>query len=424
MSSGLIKIPSQNSYVKERVFDIECMHRSRRPFEDYQSIARINHIRSSPTTSISILPSRKINLKYSNYSPSLESEQSDYTETAPYTILSSSPEESSEGLSNSLSSEFSQASGHYVIKTATGQKKRLYLDTDTPLDISKFQYYNRESFNTGVMNLVQQEPDKPIGGNRTLPSTLPYLSMTSASHLKPPKIEVHTPSGPSRTSLESSKPVSRSQPKFHDPFRDKYSIKTNAAPGTLSYGKEFHMNEKSSKLLLGEAKSINKGSTSTSSPLQGRFDKPDTITNSQTKVSPETNDESSSKFNEGSTPVPMPALEKFPLSNSNVPLTSISEVDTDIVPIQETTAPLESALQVDEISLPNPSQVLAVATPELSTYKKGKNTLRQGYRMTRRVLMRKGVLKILVGRKLAGPAKDLIKKSSEGVDILEDALVL
>ncbi|POS86807.1 hypothetical protein EPUL_001259 [Erysiphe pulchra] len=399
------------------------MHHSRRSSEENQNIARINYVRSSPTTSLSLLPSRKINSKYSDHSTSLDSERSDYIETAPYTILSSSPEESSEGLSNSLGSEFSQASWHYVINAPAGQKNRLYLDTDTPLSISKFQYYNRESFNTGVMNLVQQEPDRPIGGNRPLQSTLPYLSMTSASHLKPPRKEVYTPSGSSRMSTES---VSKSQSKFHDPFRDKYSIKTTAAPGTLSYGREFHMNEKSSKLSLCEANSMKKESEPTSSPIPVILHKPandpDAITNSQAMTSQETNDESSTKFNEGSSPVPV--LETFPLSTSNAPLTSISEVFTEIVPTQETTAPLESAIPVNEISLPIAPQVLAVATQELPNGKKGKKTLRKGYRMTRRVFMRKGILKILVGRKLAGPAKDLIKKSSEGVEIMEETLVL
>lgn len=381
---------------------------------------------SSSTTSLSHLPSRKINSKHINNSSSLESERSDYIETAPYTILSSSPEELSEDLSESIRSEFSQAGWHDVINAAAGQRKRLYLDTDTPLGISKIQYYNRESFNTGLMSLVQQEPDKPIGGNRTLPSALPYLNMTSASHLKPPRIEVLAPSGSSRLSPEPSKPISRPQSKFHDPFRDKYSIKTTAAPGTLSYGREFHINEKSSQTSLGKANSTDKVSIPTSSPMPEKLDKPannpDITTNSQGMASQETNDESLTEFNEGSTPVPV--LEELPLSNSNAPLTSISEVFTDIVPVQGTITPLASAIPVDEISLPIAPQVLAVASPDLSHPRKSKKSFKQAYRMTRRIIMRKGILKILVGRELAGPAKDLIKKSSEGIDVMEEALIL
>ncbi|EPQ62126.1 BgtAc-30463 [Blumeria graminis f. sp. tritici] len=48
----------------------------------------------------------------------------------------------------------------------------------------------------------------------------------------------------------------------------------------------------------------------------------------------------------------------------------------------------------------------------------GKKTLRRGYRMTRRALMRKQVLTLLVGRELAGPAKELIKRSIDTNNIV------
>ncbi|CCU78873.1 unnamed protein product [Blumeria hordei] len=56
--------------------------------------------------------------------------------------------------------------------------------------------------------------------------------------------------------------------------------------------------------------------------------------------------------------------------------------------------------------------------PTNTTIGTGKKTLRKGYRMTRRALMRKQVLTLLVGRELAGPAKELIKRSIDTNNIV------
>ncbi|KHJ32763.1 hypothetical protein EV44_g1303 [Erysiphe necator] len=251
--------------------------------------------------------------------------------------------------------------------------------------------------------------------------------MASIGQAQLPRIEVYSPSGSSKMSQESSRLVSRSKSKFNDPFRDKYSIKASAAQGTLSYGREIQMNETSSQPSLigtGEAAYRNKGITSKSSSsleIQDRLAKNlDKTEDSEIIADQGTNEELSSKIDEVTNLLPVPGI--LLLSSNNPTLTSISEAPNNIVPIHDTNVPLEPAFSDNGIGCPVAPEIPALAIQKSSNSKKGKKTLKQGYRMTRRAIMRKGVLQILVGRELAGPAKEIIKRSCEGPAEMENTL--
>ncbi|RKF80107.1 hypothetical protein GcM3_048022b [Golovinomyces cichoracearum] len=105
-----------------------------------------------------------------------------------------------------------------------------------------------------------------------------------------------------------------------------------------------------------------------------------------------------------------PKFTTIPLENNSEVLNSISEVPHDHGPNKQAGYVSASTNPVDVKSFSTEPDIPPSVETNLG---KGKKSIRKWYRMTRRALMRKQVLRILVGRDLAESAKESIKQSSK-----------
>jgi hypothetical protein len=423
-------------------------------------------------------------------SPSLEAKQVDQmapskmaifegeTILGPHTRLPNLPE----GLSGDIGgnvAEFSLRSrlAREVDSTADGSEE-LPPILDTPTGYARFGFISRESFNTAVQDLVQENPDTPIGGDGAAPMkrspNIGTLAMNgSRAYLDAPKIEISSPTN--MLEYKDEKMALRSQPNFSDPFQDQ--CKSTVRPQTSA----------SSPMMLSAPQSPracranNQTSLSLDGPGGGGTDVRDfaqqpnfppppnccisprsLISDNYVFASP-TIDTTTSKENLPGLLVsvvePLPIMiEDLGTANRKVPKpTGISAgpvpdkaTSTGAPGIEDASVIMEEVslrglntialphvpVVIEEMNIkrpngPNP-QVPTVGIPRDATgqlhppctpprrARKRRTLIGTGqrvYRKGRRVMLTKPVLAVLVGRQLSGPAAEALKLISKGTPL-------
>ncbi|TQS36169.1 hypothetical protein Golomagni_03386 [Golovinomyces magnicellulatus] len=236
------------------------------------------------------------------------------------------------------------------------------------------------------------------------------------------------------------KSASINQTTFRDPFRDNRTGDQSpatlaAAPVTAIPRKKMQMNEKSPHVSHDGSGGLNNGNKNFTIPRGTKLQDLGTIPVNGLSIREHENStknltkkrkfdvkpaqEVSCESNDHKKASKSPKFSTTPLVNNTDVLNSISEVPHDLEPSKQAGYIPASTNPVDVKSLSTEHDI----PPSVETNPgKGKKSIRKWYRMTRRALMRKQVLEILVGRDLAGPAKESIKKSSKNSKVDRKAL--
>jgi hypothetical protein len=363
-----------------------------------------------------------------------------------------------------------------------GQDEERYDDLpplpDSPLAIAKFGFISRESFNTSVRGLVQEEPDSPIGGYWAAPMQsrvhpgrvdLGRENLDGARHsgILLPQIEITSPA----TSLRSEEGPIR-QPlvphsTFSDPFvnaikKDKQiqqssdlsdsdvldSVYTTAIvtaqdtpvrrentdmshDGARASNAENNNENESNLPLLDCCISPTDRTDSEAVEVYDLNGMPRAGSKSYVSQAPFGTSRSGNLPNTGyglSGDVPItrtgvgrtdfanrPGFKAPTLNASGLPNPDISD-SNGTIPVPAVNVHGVSALPLDTTgSFPAPE------LPEKAGKRqKAANKGKRGIRKCRRVVMRRPFLVLLLGRQLAGPTKDALKLISKGVPVQPD----
>ena len=96
---------------------------------------------------------------------------------------------------------------------------------DTPLGLSKFGLLSQESFDKAIRDLIQEEPDFPIGGHKAAPMKRSFnvgslaikAADNSREYMDTPRIEISSPKATDCAEFSITKPL-KDRSNFSEPF--------------------------------------------------------------------------------------------------------------------------------------------------------------------------------------------------------------
>ncbi|CAG8975486.1 hypothetical protein HYALB_00004805 [Hymenoscyphus albidus] len=268
----------------------------------------------------------------------------------------------------------------------------------TPLEFAQFPYSRKGSFDTSMMTLIQTHPDTPIGGYEAAPMAIIYpvssrRVVDERRRYETPRIEISPPE-------TTYNPGRREQLRSSSSSSYEYQTYEALVDGNISHSQ-------SSQSSSGNTYCCSLGKQEKPVPPIDRRDScfaAECPTHVEKWISDVDNNGP-----------PIPATD----GANTPPLTSAS--DPPITAIHHDTTPPTAPLPIPvetpaapEPELPEPSKVdQATAKAKKALAKKRK--AKQGLRKFRKVIFRKTVLKVVLGRQLAQPTADLLKLVAEGV---------
>lgn len=400
----------------------------------------------------------------------------------PYAQLPTPPEGSGEDIGLDINPHF-PPDPLSIDCSVCGQDEERYNDLpplpDSPLAIAKFGYISRESFNTNVKGLVQEEPDSPIGGYWAAPMNSRTGSGTTglgrenldgarSSAIKLPQIEVTSPaisscsdevlirqpliprspfSDPFISAIKKNKPIRRSTDlPGSDAEESVYTTALVTAQDTPVRRENTDMSHDGAR--ASNAENSNEHNSS-NQPLPDCCVSPTDRNGSEDIAVYDLNGlpRAGSKSYVSQAPFGISRSGNLPNTgyglSGNVPVTGTGVDRTDFANRRGFEAPTRNGpgLLNPDIKDPNGSiRIPAGNVPGVSGLpvdvtgtlpaptlpnKFGKrqkvaNKGKGGIRKCRRVVMRKPFLVLILGRQLAGPTKDALKLISKGVPVQPD----
>ncbi|KAE8441344.1 hypothetical protein EG329_005493 [Mollisiaceae sp. DMI_Dod_QoI] len=324
---------------------------------------------------------------------------------------------------------------------------------DSPLAIAKFGFISHESFNTSVRGLIQEEPDFPIGGYPAAPMSLANLDGPGGSNVrKLPRLEITSPqSGPCCDIVSERQPlIPRSR--FSDPFSENLKKDKHARQATDPYNSpgardsgyttvmvtalETPVRRENTNISHDGAPESDVENVEPGAPLPECCMSPRSIQSENIVTYSLNGPEGVGKANVSqahfgtSRPGNVPdiglgkaaldgtgfqapgGLDASNLGPSGIPNLDIGEPAAGL----SGAVPTVAGVPADATGhLPAPGEPKRVGKRRRAV-NKGKRAVRKG----RWVVLRKPVLAVIVGRRLAGPTKEAIKLISQGVPVEPD----
>jgi hypothetical protein len=333
---------------------------------------------------------------------------------------------------------------------------------DTPSGYARFGFISRESFNTAVQDLVQQSPDTPIGGDGAALMKRSFnvgmlATNGSSTYLDTPQFEISSP--PNVLEYDGEKKALRTRSNFSDPFQESYEPEARIHTGPSSppmftapqSPKADRANIRTSFSLDGPGRG---GMEIRDFAQQPDFPQvsdvpplPDCCISPRSQVSDgyifasSNPDARVAKENLRGVPISVvsPAPVQMDQAMSTVPPNAqgvsviVEEVGSSGL---DATTLLQAPVVSDEVKTQGPKApnvnlpqvapvgILTDATGKLQPpgtpprrVPKRKRLIRLGqkvFRNGRRVILRKPVLTVVIGRQLAGPTSQALKLISKG----------
>lgn len=336
---------------------------------------------------------------------------------------------------------------------------------DSPLAIAQFGFISRESFNTGVRGLIQEEPDAPIGGypaapmestaaigTKALRKRLLNLDGARISYGLLPRLEVTSPGCDSCRGSNMRRTVSASS--FSDPFanatrREKpvrrgtdpiepgaddsvYTTAIMTALATPSRGENTDMSHDGARGSFPENNEPHQrlpdccaSPTNTDFTDNGSYGGNGIVIGGNKPYAPQMpfGQTRSGNVPTGGVGIAFGGVDRTDFAIGGAPNARVPGLaNSDINAIELSTIGIPgTAPVVNGVPIDASGDLPAPATPKRASKRsKVANKGKLGIRKCRRVVLRRPVLALLVGRQLAGPTKEALKLISNGVPIQPD----
>ena len=382
----------------------------------------------------------------------------------PYKCLPSPQVASGEDIDCDIMPQFPPSPVAFAVNAAAGDLDKLPPLPETPLEFSQFEFGNRASFNSSVRDLIQEDPDMPIGGQVAAPMKKRFFNVGNLAG--------HSRDSSDTPSFEFMSPPRRISQGHDDGCRpaDTPCIKIipPSQPGSGNFEKERTIGSPFTQASKSTAPSGRHGGekrplishSNFSDPFQKRFGKrskllgtPESESSLRMVIAPESprtgaGSEHSNFSHDGAgagnivgndfgTQLdPCAAFEAGTSPTSNVPTKTFDpRMATNNLDGLTGADAVGEGLKVSGVpkvkgvpgapdlggGLPIPLDATGGLTaPMTPAPRKRSKVMKRGSKIAqkgRKIVLRKGVLTIILGRQLAGPTSQALKLIGKGVPI-------
>jgi hypothetical protein len=342
-----------------------------------------------------------------------------------------------------------------IDSSADGAPTKYLPSPTTPLEFAQYGHISRESFATSVLPLLQSAPDSPIGGRPEIEHQPVSYASTVALHsnlesYEPPRIEVSSPKVSISSYEKGSRTALRSCSNLSEPCLDSQGVDKITHPQSLNtkpmmcapHSPEHNLSR------LNDGKSFD-GPANDADPcgLEAAKKSPKAVEKSpaadipperETKTNADLRRDCLLKDSSGPQDIEralagsrvveqggkkqpthevseLPPAPAPPISKSAPTSTSMPEVARSVEIPSKSTAP--RLVKIESVPLPSspppglgiPIDGTGMASIPATPKKRKSVSVNKGVRKARKALLRKPVLSVVVGRKLAQPTRDLLK---------------
>jgi hypothetical protein len=331
-----------------------------------------------------------------------------------YANLPAPPEESGDDIGFDFNPHFPPSPIAYAVDSAGDNLRDLPNLPDSPLALSKFGLLSRESFDTAMRDLIQEEPDAPIGGHKAAPMKRSFnvgtlaIQGKSRDFLETPRIEISSPKRAECCEYGNTKPL-KDRSNFSDPFHEvvmaEHQSPRPATPGSDS-----------------SVKMVTAPASPRVDRLSNRSDHSDL---SYDELGLEATDVRDFGLAPESPISPCSQVIASTISDAPMADADITSNNLDGSPVPSYATGVDEAQAVAEIpntdgaamSLPSPRKSTP-SPPEIR--KKRRKFMSNGKKLIRRsrtIIMCKPVLTVVLGRQLAGPTYQGLKVLAMGLSL-------